>query len=47
MVEGVRKENILIMYKLRPYQAHTVALIIENIKKGILSQLIESPTGSG
>lgn len=34
------------MYKLRPYQAETVALILENIRKGVKSQLINSPTGS-
>lgn len=33
--------------ELRPYQAETVALILENIRKGVKSQLINSPTGSG
>lgn len=33
--------------ELRPYQKETVELILDNIKKGIKSQLINSPTGSG
>ena len=33
--------------ELRPYQKETVELILNNIKKGIKSQLINSPTGSG
>jgi len=33
--------------KLRDYQEKTVNLILENIKKGIKKQLINSPTGSG
>jgi superfamily II DNA or RNA helicase len=33
--------------QLREYQQKTVDLILENIKKGVKSQLINSPTGSG
>lgn len=33
--------------ELRPYQKKTVELILNNIKKGVKSQLINSPTGSG
>lgn len=32
--------------QLRPYQQHTVDLILENIAKGVKSQLVNSPTGS-
>ena len=32
---------------LRDYQQETVDLILNNIKKGIKKQLINSPTGSG
>lgn len=35
------------MYQLRKYQSETIDLIIENIQKGVMSQLINSPTGSG
>ena len=34
------------MLKLRPYQQQTVDLILENIAKGVKSQLVNSPTGS-
>jgi superfamily II DNA or RNA helicase len=34
------------MLQLRPYQKETVDLILDNIKNGIKSQLINSPTGS-
>lgn len=34
------------MFQLRPYQKSTVDLILDNINKGIKSQLINSPTGS-
>ena len=33
--------------ELREYQKETVALILDNIKRGVKSQLINSPTGSG
>lgn len=33
--------------ELRPYQKKTVSIILENIRKGVKSQLINSPTGSG
>ena len=33
--------------ELRKYQKETVDLILENIAKGVKSQLINSPTGSG
>ena len=32
--------------QLRPYQQRTVDLILENIAKGVKSQLVNSPTGS-
>ena len=33
--------------QLRPYQRETVELILNNIQRGVKSQLINSPTGSG
>lgn len=34
------------MLQLRPYQKETVDIILNNIQKGVKSQLINSPTGS-
>lgn len=34
------------MLQLRPYQKQTVDIILNNIQKGVKSQLINSPTGS-
>lgn len=34
------------MLNLRKYQSETIDLIIENIQKGVKSQLVNSPTGS-